>query len=163
MTWEAWKQKVRITDGYAVLMLTDRFLVDRYPLSDDTERLIESFFEQKLLDMRVFDQSVEYRIFRTDAGGDFRFRVLPDEGEEYFDESQYLDIDEPRSKESFEQGKEVRATGGGSYHLPLEYYQDAKVIVRNYIAYDENSGQAYIRDWRLAGFERGSKYAVESK
>lgn len=153
MTWDNFKQQVEMAQGYAVVMLTDRFIVDRYPLSTENEQLLGAVFEQKLLDMRVFNESMEYRLFRTDAGKEFKFSSLPDEGREFFDDFHYLDIDEKRSEETFRRDGTVRATGGGYYRLPLEDYHNAKVIIRNYVDYDENSGQAYIKAWRLAGFK----------
>lgn len=152
MTWEDFKQQIEMSEGYAVIMLTDSFIVDRYPLSSENEKLLEEALDQKLLDMRIFNENIEYRLFRTDAGKEFRISRLSDEGRDFFDESQYLDVDDKRSEESFKRDGIVRATGGGYYRLPLESYRNAKVIIRNYVDYDENSGQAYVKAWRLAGF-----------
>lgn len=151
-TWDEWKQKIEIKNGYAVMMFTDRFEVEVYPFSKQIEKHLMECFEDKLLDLRVFNENAEYRIFRGDAGKAFRFRIQDDTGEEYYDDEQYLDIDEARSLESFQKGKIVRATGGGYYKLPLETFYGAKVRLRNYLAYEEDSGQAYIKDWRLLGF-----------
>ncbi len=49
----------------------------------------------------------------------------------------------------FQKNSLVRATGGGCYELPLKGFQDAKIRLRNYLGYYEESGQAYVRDWRL--------------
>ena len=59
----------------------------------------------------------------------------------------------------FKAGHMVRATGGGIYHLPLETMNNAKVEIRNYVGYDEETGQAYLKDWRLRRFfvEKGGK------
>ena len=72
--WSVWKSKIEMEKGYAVMMFTDRFEVDGYPLSPECEQMLASGFEDKLLDMRVFNEEKEYRIFRGDAGRDFHFR-----------------------------------------------------------------------------------------
>lgn len=153
MTWGSFKQQIKMTEGYAVIMLTDRFIVDRYPLSSENEGLLGNSAEHKLLDIRVFNESIEYRLFRSDVGKEFRFVCLSDENREFFDDSHYLDIDEKRSAETFMKDGTVRATGGGFYKLPLEDYHNVKVVIRNYVDYDEDSGQAYIESWRLTGFK----------
>ena len=155
MTWENYKDQIKMSEGYAVIMLTDNFIVDRYPLSVKNEQLLEASVEQKLLDMRVFNEKIEYRLFRTDAGKEFKFCLLSDEKREFFDDFHYLDIDDKRSEETFKKDGTVWATGGGYYGLPLEDYHNAKVIVRNYVGYDEDTGQAYVKAWRLAGFKKG--------
>ena len=155
MSWEERKQEIGIATGYAVLMFTDQFVVDDYPLSGETEKLLREELDEKLLDMRIFDEKQEYRLFRADAGSGFHARTLREEGADCFEELHYLDIDAKRSAESFAQNRIVRATGGGLYRLPLKSYNDLCVIVKNHVAYDEETGAAYISDWRLAGFREG--------
>lgn len=152
-TWGSFKQQIEIAEGYAVIMHTEHFIVDRFPLSSENERLMEDSAEQKLLDIRVFNESIEYRLFRPDVGKEFRFVCLSDENREFFDDSHYLDIDEKCSAETFMKDGTVGATGGGFYKLPLEDYHNVKVVIRNYVDYDADSGQAYIESWRLTGFK----------
>lgn len=145
-----WSPTTEMKRGYAVMMLTDRFLVDEWPISEENDQLLEKDFESKLLDMRIFNESMEFRIFRSDIGKDFHYCTLADEPHsQYFDEAQYLDIDDKYSKEN----GMVQTTGGGKYNLPLQKYRNAKVVIRNYIEYDKDNGQAYIKNWRLLKFE----------
>ena len=67
---------------------------------------------------------------------------------------QELDSNEQKSKP--EKGI-AYATGGGRYELPLKDYRDAKIKIRNYLEYEEDTMQLYISDWRIIGFskERG--------
>lgn len=161
-TWADVKKEINVADGYAVVIFTDSFEVEKYPiLSDKTEKLLEEHLHDRLLDLRVFDESYEYRLFRGDAGSEFNSRIINDKNPranegldagDYFDDEQYLDIDTKASKEIFEKEKKVYATGGGKYSLPLPDMNDTKIRIRNYIAYEEDTGTAYIRDWRPAGF-----------
>lgn len=152
--WNQWRDEIlsSISGGYAVMMFTDRFEVDIWPLAEQNEERLEKEMSQKLLDMRVFCESAEYRIFRSFVGAEFVAAYSRDEGQEYYDDEQYLDIDEKESAKTFGQAQMVRAMGGGYYRLPLESYRRMKVRIRNYVAYDEASGQAYIKGWRLVGF-----------
>lgn len=163
--WEEYKgkieQEMEEKDGYAIIMFTDRFEVDKYPLSEERKKDLEQNFGQKLVDMRVFNEECECRIFRGDAGKKFHWRVRKDvkknqsdgrSSEQYFDDEQYLDIDEIKSKRSFKEEGKVYATGGGAYRIPVKSYDEvknAKLIIRNYLEYEEETGQAYIKDWRL--------------
>ena len=105
--------------------------------------------EDRLLEIRCFDDKGEYRAVRATPDVSFSEReITSDEscGDGWFDEAQYLDIDTART------GKEadgwVYATGGGRYHLP----EKAKMIlVRNFYRYDED-GIASKYDWRLVRF-----------
>lgn len=156
-TWEDLEYKVQIQRGYAIIMTTDRFVADEYPLSTQNKEYLKSNIE-KLLDMRIFNEHAEYRVFRGDIGRSFMMRFKQDtEGEDYYDDEQYLDIDESRSAPGFQKGKQVRATGGGYYALPLDSCKGIKLIIRNYLGYRDGSGQAYIKDWRLLGFYQENK------
>lgn len=139
-----------IKDGYIFAMYTDTILFEKWPLTDERK---EDFRrkEDKLLEARVFSKEKEWRLFRSDIGKkNFILRLLEDtENMDYYDEEQYLDIDEKRSGTLFLNEQKVRATGGGIYSLPLFDYRNVKIKIRNYIAYYEETGQAYIRDWRL--------------
>ena len=74
----------------------------------------------------------------------------------WWNESQYLDIDTDRTKKERDNGKldkgEVYATGGGKYPLPIEEYNDTKIRIRNYLGEDADTGELYVKDWRLVGF-----------
>ena len=102
--------------------------------------------EDRLLELRCFDESGEYRAVRATPDVSFSEREITDDGsyrDGQQDEAQYLDIDTARTKK--EADGWVYATGGGRYHLP----EEAKMIlVRNYYRYDEE-GIARKYDWRL--------------
>ncbi len=163
-TWDDVKNEIAINEGYAVIMFTDCFEFERYSsnsVSAEVESMLKNHFDDRLLDMRIFNDSYEYRIFRSDVSGKFHVRIIDDNDPEvsggidvkdYFDDKQYLDIDTVRSQNIFKEKNRVRATGGGCYNLPLNNMKDVKVKIRNYIGYDD-IGQAYIKDWRLAGFD----------
>ena len=143
-----------IKDGFLFAMFTDHIALETWPLEGEKKQQFREG-EGKLLEVRVFCEQKEVKLSRGDIGkAFFAPRVIDDTAEEreYFEEYQYLDIDEKRSKELFEQKKCVRATGGGIYHLPLENYKNAQLCIHNYFKYYTETGQAYISDWRLAGF-----------
>lgn len=150
--WEEWKSKVQISSGYAVIMCTDCFEVMKYPL-EKTEKLLAESWSERLLDVRIFDSEKEYRLFRGDVGKSFSETILDDSLGDYFDDEQYLDIDIKRSAETYAENKKVKATGGGSYTLPLTEFQNAKLKIRNYLGYDER-GHAYVKAIRLTGFKK---------
>ena len=121
---------------------------------------------QNGLEIRVFDEKREAKWFRTSIDKEFGFRPLYDDilkrdSLHIWDESQYLDIDDKRTKEAIKRGKiqegTVFATGGGKYPLPLERYKDAKIKIRNYLGEDPDTGELYVEDWRLTGLEEGTK------
>jgi hypothetical protein len=139
----------KISDGWIIAALTDKYIVDSWPcaLTGDIEKS-----ENKVLEIRIFNQSCEMKISRAEMGADLRFRMLSDESEaETFDELQYLDIDDKR----LGSGNTVYATGGGAYNLPLESKKDAKLRIRYYIGKYEETGQARIADWRAVEFVEG--------
>ena len=120
-----------------------------------------------LLELRVFDENVEMRLRRCDLYGDFQMRViddtvfadrLKDETDEFlrrfenrvFTEVQYLDRDLERMKVSG--GTDYITTGGGHYSMP---FPDAdRVVLRNYLDYDEETGILRVTDFRLVGFKK---------
>lgn len=148
-----WSCADGIERGFIFAMLTDEILWERWPLEPDRKKFFQEK-ERKLLDVRVFDREREVRISRSDAGREFQGRSLNDQKEtpefqDYFDEEQFLDIDDKRSEELFAREGKVQATGGGKYRLPLSDFRNAKLQIRNYLGYYEESGQAYVKDWRL--------------
>lgn len=151
-TWNEFKKPEHIKKGYAVMCYTDQFSVEKYPFDHDTEEEWKKNFH-KLLDCRIFNEDSELHMMRGDIGKEFTCRTITDDGTncDYYDDEYFLDIDARRSQKLFQTSGRVLATGGGEYKLPLDSYKDAKIIIRNYVAYD-SIGQAYIFDWRLAGF-----------
>jgi len=160
-----WLCADEVTEGFLFAMLTDEILWECWP-SDENERrqLRESVQrkEQKLLDIRIFDTQREARMLRGDIGRTFQGRMIDDtkevlKSQEYFDEEQYLDIDSKRSKELLIRERKVQATGGGCYPMPLPGLEEKmegdfgeiKVKLRNYLDFYKDTGQAYVRDWRL--------------
>lgn len=158
---------------YILVMSTDQFEILK---SDDSFNLQEKAekkdWYQKALEIRVFNKDEEHKWFRCSIDKLFSYRVIKDEKtpneEEYWDEYQYLDIDLKKSKAM--SGDFVCATGGGVYRLPLSELQDlekttsakeileekkekvlkdVKIRVRNYLDYEESTGQLYISDWRV--------------
>ncbi len=155
-----WQLAERMEQGFVFAMFTDGIVFERWPFWEEgkstAREALERFRtkEEKLLDIRLFNREKELRMFRGNIGGTFLGRVLEDEPglfdeAVYFDEEQYLDIDTKRSETLFAGEGKVRATGGGIYRLPLKRFENAKVKVRNYLGYYENTGQAYVKDWRL--------------
>lgn len=115
----------------------------------------------KLLELRVFDKNKEWKLFRSDIGKDFSYRFQgeddnKEEGVDYFDEIQLLDID--TSRQSKDPGV-MHTTAGGSYNLPKDIpdLDRAAIRIRHYFGVDSESGQAFIRDYRLVDFESADK------
>ena len=118
------------------------------------------------LEVRVFDKDREAKWFRASIDKKFGFRLLDDDilkldNLYIWDESQYLDIDDRKTEESIEKGTiqkgTVFATGGGKYPFPIEKYKNAKIQIRNYLGEDLDTGELYIKDWRLVGFDEGEE------
>lgn len=152
--------------GFFFAMLTDEIMWESWPLSSEKRENFRKK-EGKLLDIRIFNKEKEVRMFRGDIGRKLQGRSI-DDGKaipdrlEYFDEEQYLDIDDKRSEEVFAKEKKVFATGGDCYFLPLPGFVDAKVKLRNYLGYYEETGQVYIRDWRLMDLFQEKSGQVQS-
>lgn len=115
----------------------------------------------KLLELRVFDKNKEWKLFRSDIGKDFIYRCqnednTKEEGVDYFDEVQLLDIDTSRSNKA---PGVMYTTAGGSYNLPknIADLDRAAIRIRHYFGVDNESGQAFIRDYRLVDFESADK------
>jgi len=83
---------------------------------------------------------------RPTIADEFRYRIIDDSKmkSDYIEEKQYLDIDETKTK-----GFHYTATGGGKYKLTVENAE--KIVIRNYISYDEQ-GVAQITDFRLVEY-----------
>lgn len=151
-----------VNNGYIFAMKTEG--IDFCKASEEvykSEAEIGILFSQGL-EIRVFDEKSEAKWFRTGVDKAYRFRrITDDESVEkdslhWWNESQFLDIDTERTKKGRDRGtldrNEVYATGGGRYPLPTEQYKDAKLRIRNYLGEDEDTGELYVKDWRLVGF-----------
>lgn len=148
--WNELNSKIDINDAWLLAMFSDRILIDKYPLTvADNENILNNSFD-KLLDIRVFNKDKEYRLFRGSLDQEFSYRCLADNKEEgAIVREQFIDIDTKRSNKN-----EIYSTGGGKYSLPLDNLKDAKLVLKEYVDYDE-FGNAYIKDFRLAGFKEG--------
>ena len=132
---------------------------DKFDIGIWNENTIEN--TNKLLELRVFDKDKEWKLFRSDIGKDFSYRFQGEEdnkgeGVDYFDEVQLLDID--TSKEC-KKSELMKTTAGGEYNLPKDIsdLDRAAISVRHYFGVDNESGQAFIRDYRLVDFESTKK------
>lgn len=126
--------------------------------TDHADFVDELTDEDKLLELRAFDESGEYRAWRDCVDEEFCVREWTAQAEAlpgglflfdgYFDEAQYLDIDAQNSADTV-----MRAIGAGYYHLPEGLYKNGKklLLVRYYYKFDED-GIAHKTDWRLCGF-----------
>ena len=148
-----------IENGWAIASLTDEFILDKW--SNEAKELKEKLLKgaDKILEIRVFSSKGESKISRFDIGKPFKTRTILDEGDqkdirEYFDELQYLDIDE---KEGQSPTGEVIATGGGKYKCPLNNIHDAKIRIRYYLGKYDETGHARVEDWRIVEFVEGGR------
>lgn len=148
-----------IKNSWIIAQLTDEYIVDIWP---DMRNSTLSGKEEKILELRIFNNDMEYRLLRTGNGNNRKFdlRILCDsddnhELEDSFDDLQYLDIDDTRT-EKINNGYKVKTTGGGLYYLPIKNvednrssFKDAKVRIRYYLDKYEETGQARVADWRF--------------
>lgn len=121
-----------------IAMFTDRFEADNgIPNVDDT-----------LLELRLFNETFELHVFRSDIGSDFFYRVSDDTGLDDIDfivNYQKLDINDDIRKNN----NILMTTVGGKYNLPVNDEKYVKVI--DYIEFDSD-GMAMVTDYRIAGF-----------
>lgn len=114
------------------------------------------------LDIRIFSGDREDRFFRGTIANEFYYRKLDDVYKtvvpdvDYFDELQFLDIDEAATQKLNKAGT-VQAIGGGRYQLPVEKLHNAKIRIRNYLSYEDKTGRAYVSDWRCVEFLEGGE------
>lgn len=139
--------------GFFTAALTDEYAVDEWPLVHRSPEYYLSR-EDRILEIRIFDTEREYKLFRTDIGRPFRMRER-DDGAEYMEQEQFLDIHDKRSAELFETKHEVYTESGGSYYLPLAKFEGAKAVVRYYFKRNPETGQAEVCDWRMVAFKEG--------
>lgn len=145
------QEDIKVKSGCIYAVFTDKIWLRDWTMTDSSIAELNSLISL-LLECRIFNSSEEYRLMRTDLGRDFKKRYQNDKESsiDYFDEFQYLDIDESVSKDlgKIDGRKIIQATGGGRYELPLEKWKNARICIRNYISYNE-MGQAYVQDWRM--------------
>lgn len=156
------EQVLNEVNGYFLNATNSIFFVvqytDKFDIGIWNENVIKN--TNKLLELRVFDNKREWKLFRSDLGKDFYSRYEDDtgkkEGVDYFDEIQLLDIDITRSSKD---SRQIYTTAGGRYNLPKDIsdLDRAAIRVRHYFGVDNESGQAFIRDYRLVDFESAKK------
>lgn len=151
--YEAFREAVsQVKKGYIVTMLTDQFDIQRIETTDFGSEYLKNLFH-KALEIRMFNPEREIRWFRSSIDKNLKCRERIDTENmdrlTYWDETQYLDIDDTKSNEADQM---VYATGGGIYSLPVKNYKNAKIRVRNYLSYEEDTMQIRISDWRLVDF-----------
>ena len=135
-----------IEKGWMLASLTDDYIVDDWPSSVELD-------ENKLLELRVFNEHCEHKLFRSAIDYDFDERTISDKDyDDHFDEIHYLDID---TTKGIDDGK-VTTTGGGQYKLPRKFNKDninnARVKIRYYLGRYPKTGQARVEDWRVVEF-----------
>lgn len=135
-------------NGYVITAMSDEYYVNQW--SDEAYRYILDKTD-KLLEVRIFHETAEMKLFRSDISKNFVSRTIDDSEhkQDYYDEWQYLDIDEKAGRDA--NGK-VRTTGGGKYFLPVQDISDAMIKIRYYLGRYEETGQARVQDWRVVGF-----------
>lgn len=142
----------RLGSGYIIAMMTDVLCIQTL----EKEEFDREYLYKKAVEIRMFNEEEEVKWFRG-MNRELHCREIKDQKGMnpllFWDEWQYLDIDEKRSKPG--QGI-AYATGGGKYELPLDDYKDAKIKIRNYLEYEEDTKQLYISDWRAVGFSNES-------
>ena len=158
-----------LADGYYLAAMTDQYLVGIWPPKDT------AIDGEKLLELRIFNQEMEYKLVRGDISRKFFLRIIDErpgrpncEQRDFFEEWQYLDIDTSKGRRrgdgktaakggdhSEEEGT-VTTTGGGSFYFPFEKDvqpgHNARVCIRYYLGKYEETGQARVEDWRVVGF-----------
>lgn len=106
-----------------------------------------------LLEIRAFDESGEFRAYRSVIGAEFVCRNT--EKTVYdgsYTQTHYLDIDSIRSNCGV-----TYATGAGSYHLPEGINANA-LEIEFYYNFGEADGIARVCDWRIKGFTTKEAY-----
>lgn len=134
--------------GTAMLIYTDKFCCRIFDGNiDDVNHLLE---------IRIFNEKMEFKAIRPNIGKDFVWRELSDNNTYagYYDEVQYLDIDDTKTKET-----EYSFTGGGTYEMPESGYERA--VIRHYYKYDDDGLEEYV-DERIVRFEPTKKGEIEN-
>ena len=147
--------------GYVIALFTDEVYIDDW--NEKKRETVKTKIKERknsLLELRVFDEKREIKLFRSDinTGSKISVRVIDDnnsEYEDYYDEDQFLDIDTTNISDSDGMWN-IRAIGGGNYYLPKSVGDIGELTlkVRHYISKYPHSGKAYVSDWRCMGFEK---------
>lgn len=149
-------------EGYCIILTTDKYVIDYWNM--DTQPNYAGDIDSKLIEARIFNETCEYKLFRTHIGEQYVFRKIVEEDEaegrkygDYYDQKQYLDIDSNRSTKESSLIQLVFPTGSNrEYMLPLkDYNEEAAIIIRYYIDRYEDSGQARVFDWRVVKIDGG--------
>lgn len=151
-------------NAFVVASLTDEYIVDTWPMRNAT---LEGK-EEKLLEVRVFNDKKEVKLFRSDVGiQSFGLRIIDDDNlPEDWDCLMYTADDQGNSRKDYQEqyldvntdtspvGKTmVRTTGGGYFYLPVDEPRDAQIKIKHYVKRDPDSGMAILVDWRAAGIK----------
>lgn len=148
--------------GFYVVAMTDKYMVGVWPAIEYDDLLADEV-QSKILELRIFNEDVEYKWFRGNIGESFKYRKLADcevmdEYEEPIEEYQMLDIDLSKITGKHTTGL-VRTSKGGDFYLPVAMeengqmpYVKVKYYVPQYKKDDNSTVHAYVKDWRLAGF-----------
>lgn len=105
--------------------------------------------EDKLLELRAFDESGEYRAYRSTVDDPFHERNTADIDYDFkFQKEYFLDIDTKNSGN----GEVKKTIGGGSFCLPKGFSGATKIVVEYFCKYDDD-GVASSFDWRIAGLK----------
>lgn len=113
----------------------------------------------KLLELRAFNETGEFYAFRSLTDEPFICRSIDDGGipaddETHMLETHYLDIDADRTynPDQKENGGwyEYQTMTGGVYHLPIRNAD--RVLLCNYITYDNAESIAQVCDYRFVKF-----------
>ena len=156
-----------LTGSAFIAVLTDQVICGIYKgrgLFETMNGPIQDM-DEKLLELRIFNDQEEFRAFRPYRDMDFKCRYINDRDETkpYFDEVHYLDQDSNKTKPAAEGYTSFVTTGGGTYILP----GDAgirKVMVRTYLEESEETNGIQIPgDWRIIGFAKDSIPGEEAK
>lgn len=169
------------TRRYIYAAFTDKVILKHW-LGHDWQQTAEEegFVFDNMLECRIFNEECEYRLARTALGEEWRRRIKIDkktnethDDKDYFDEQQYFDIDDTKHGAGEYDANEmisnctetaVFATGGGRYFIPVSLSETKNVMlkIRNYINYYEETGQAYVEDWRLVNIGQAEKREEET-
>ncbi len=130
-------------NGFYLAQLTDSLKSGR--IEDGS---IATLNEEKVLDLRAFNSDREVHLFRGCIGESFQMRIADDslmsavEKEGIIDEAHYLETDTERF------GRNVNSANLLDFEGAEKF---TKISIRNYLGYYE-TGQAYVKDWRVVGF-----------
>ena len=151
----------KITESELVEMLAEldivRTLVAYFTDRADCVNSITANATKKLLELRAFSETDEFYACRSLTGADFLCRYVddgafPTDGEDKMLEIHYLDIDGTYPAHSIEKDGmyEYKTMTGGVYHLPVRNAD--RLVLCNYIRYDNAEGLAQVYDYRFVKF-----------